>query len=129
MQHPSAVRSIETVGRCFHLLRRQAPVGEGAEGAGGLVGEDAGAASYLYGRDRGPYGIFHGCYFFYRKNKITKTRERGDRNRSFGEAKDEGAGGELAIFVPAEKREDGFVGGARPALGEAPVEGERGLGA
>src|SRR5260221_9462235 len=102
MQQPPPVRSVEAFGGRLHLLRREAAVRNGAEGAGRLVAQHARTTANLFCRDRRPYGILNRGEFSRSKNQVPQTRKCGNRDCAFWEAEDERAWREITILIFVE---------------------------
>src|SRR5207302_3711944 len=125
----AALRGVEAFGGLLELLGVQAVAREGAERARGLVGENARAAADLFLPDGGRYAIFKGLSLTRSKNQVAQSRESGNLDRGVREVGDERARQDVAVLVLGEMREHHLARGLLPAVGDAPVERERGLGA
>ncbi len=107
----------------------EAPAREGAERAGGLVGEHARAAAHLLDLDGRCFRVFQGFELFRCEKKIAVPRIVGDRKRRGWNLENQRAGREIAVLLLPGPGEDHFLRRAGPLLRDAPAERERALGA
>src|SRR5207247_3943259 len=107
----------------------EAPAREGAERAGGLVGEHARAAAHLLDLDGRCFRVFQGFELFRCEKQVAITRVIRDRKRSSRKVENQGAGREIAVLLLPWPGEHHFLRRAGPLLRDAPAELERALGA
>jgi hypothetical protein len=127
VQELAAVARVEAGFGLFELLGAEAPLGEGAERARGVVGEHARAAANFAGGDRGRLGVVETLKRFCLKQQIPVAREVRDRDWCFGDVEDERRCGQIAVLFLEREGEHHLARGALPFVGEAPVESGRGL--
>src|SRR6266705_1293524 len=102
---------------------------EGAARARRLVGEDARAAADLFLPDGGRYAILKSLGFPGGEDHVAQLREGRNLDCLLGELGDERARQDVTVLLFGEMREHHLAGGLLPAVGDAPVECERGLSA
>src|SRR6266568_1783067 len=124
-----ALRRVEAFGGLLELLGVQAVAREGAERARGLVGEDARAAADLFLPDGGRYAILKSLGFPGSEDHVAQLRGGRNLDCLLGEAGDERARQDVTVLLLDGMREHHLARGLLPAVGDAPVECERGLGA
>src|SRR5437762_4245765 len=107
----------------------EAPAREGAERAGGLVGEHARAAAHLLDLDGGRFRVFQGLELFRCEKQVAITWVIRDRKGSSWKVENQGAGREIAVLLLPGPGEQHFLRRAGPLLRDAPAERERALGA
>ena len=126
----AALRGVEAVGGLLELLGREALAREGAERARRLVGEDLGAAADLFRRDRGRYAILAESSRSSRAKITSRNLGKAGTSTFFsGTPAISGLGASSRSCSFSIEREHHFACGLLPAVGDAPVERERGLGA
>src|SRR5439155_13048455 len=113
----------------LEALGGEAPAREGAERAGGLVGEHARAAAHLLDLDGRSFRVFQGFELFRCEKQVAITRVIRDRKRSSWKVENQRAGREIAVLLLPGPGEDHFLRRAGPFLRDAPAERERALGA
>src|SRR5882762_9152973 len=125
----AALRGVEAFGGLLELIGVQPVAREGAERARGLVGENTRAAADLFLPDGGRYVILKSLGFPGSEDHVAQVREGRNLDRLLGEVCDERARQDVAVLLLGGMREHYLAGGLLPAVGDAPVECERGLGA
>src|SRR6266705_2068387 len=113
----------------LQFLGGEAPAREGAERAGGLVGEHARAAAHLLDLDGGCFRVFQGFEPFRCEKQVAITRVIRDGKRSSWKVENQRAGREIAVLLLPGPGEHHFLRRAGPLLRDAPAELERALGA
>src|SRR6267154_2659305 len=129
MRELAALRGVETLGGLFKVPRGKAVAREGAEGTRRLVGEHAGAAANLFLPDSGRYAILKSLGFPGSEDHVAQLREGRNLDCLLGEVGDERARQDVTVLLLGAMREHHLARGLLPAVGDAPVERERGLGA
>src|SRR5712691_11831458 len=125
----SFTAAVEAFGGLLELLGVQAMAREGAERARGLVGENARAAADLFLPDGGRYAILKSLGFPGSEDHVAQLREGRNLDCLLGEVGDERARQDVTVLLLDGMREHHLAGSLLPAVGDAPVECERGLGA
>src|SRR2546425_7643199 len=129
VQERAALPRVQPWCGLLQFLGGEAPAREGAERAGGLVGEHARAAAHLLDLDGGCFRVFEGFELFRCEKKIAVPRIVGERKRRGWNLENQRAGREIAVLLLRGPGEDHFLRRAGPLLRDAPAERERALGA
>src|SRR5437773_12574795 len=105
MKKRTPLPGIEAGRRFLQFLGGEAPAREGAERAGGLVGEHARAAAHLLDLDGRSFRVFQEFELFRCEKQVAITRVIRDRKRSSRKVENQGAGREIAEIGRASCRE------------------------
>src|SRR5205809_4643362 len=113
----------------LEALGGEAPAREGAERAGGLVGEHSRAAAHLLDVDGGCFRVFQGFELFRCEKQVAITRVIRDGKRSSWKVENQGAWREIAVLLLRGPGEHHFLRRAGPLLRDAPADVELAPGA